>query len=116
MWEHVLGLFESRFAAGDMEAAKVLDIVDTKETEWEEHDDRGGLLNDFAQELGALLNKMSIFLGMIASLEHDAEYDKNVAEMEWPDLMLFSNNQLTEIDEQLVLLAGREEALLRSFR
>ena len=58
----------------------------------------------------ACAQEKSIFLGLIASIERDAEYDKKVAEMEWLDLMLFFENRLTEIDEQLVLLATREEA------
>ena len=54
-----------------------------------------------AQELDALLKQKSIFLVNIASLERDAEYDKEEVKMEWPDLTLFLTNQLTEIDEQL---------------
>ena len=50
----------------------------------------------------------SILLVNIDSLERDADYDKKVAETEWPDLMFFVKNQLTEIE--------RGEALLRSLR
>ena len=41
------------------------------------------------QELDALLKEKSIFLGLIASLERDAECNKKEVEMEWPDLSLF---------------------------
>ena len=64
-----------------------------------------GLLNDCAQELDALLNnKKSMLLGLVASLERDAENNKKEVEMEWPDLSLLLENPLTEIDEQMVLL------------
>ena len=73
-------------------------------------------IDDFAQELDTLLKQHSILLVNIASLERDAECGKNVAEMEWADLMRFLKNQLTEIDEQFVLLVRRQDALLRSLR
>ena len=73
-----------------------------------------GLLDGFAQELDALLMQKSTLPVNIASLERDADHDKKVAEMEWPHLMLFLKNQLTELNEQLVLVARRDEALLCS--
>ena len=65
-----------------------------------------------AQELDALLKHQSFLMVDIASLDRDAKYDKIVAEREWSDLVLLLENQLTEIDEQLVLLVRRDEASL----
>ena len=55
--------------------------------------------------MNALLkNKKSMFLGLVASLERDAESNKKEVEMASPDPSLLLKNQLTEIDEQMVLL------------
>ena len=42
--------------------------------------------------------------GLTASLERDAEYNRKEVDMEGPDLSLLLKNQLTDIDEQMVLL------------
>ena len=61
------------------------------------------------------LQQKSILLVNIASLERDAEYDKKVADMEWLDLMLFLENQLSDMDEQLFLLRDEEKRYSAAF-
>ena len=45
----------------------------------------------------------SMFLGLVASLERDAENNKKEVGTERPDLSLLFGNQLTEVDEQMIL-------------
>ena len=68
----------------------------------------------------ALLKQKSVTLDHIAKLgRHEvevSEYNKKKVEMDWPHLILFLKEQLTDMDEQLVLLARQGEALLRNLR
>ena len=52
----------------------------------------------------------AVFERLIESREREAEYNKKVAEKEWLDLMLFSRNLLTAIQEQLVLVSKQAQS------